>query len=213
MVAAGVIRRFCPPGGQVVDFCSGYGGRLLAAITCGVSYIGIDVSGEQIEGSRRMAVDLQNVTTQPVVLSQGSATDLLDRVELRSADLVFTSPPYFDRERYGEDEWQSCVQFSSYERWLNGFLEPAIRHSFAVLKTNAHLVLNVADNRRFRLAEDTSAILKKIFGNLTIHNMRMRRLPSYNHFDSAHRSEQILISSKMASGTRRPGSSKRGPAR
>lgn len=213
LVAAGVIRKFCPPGGQVVDFCSGYGGRLLAAIACGVSYLGIDASGEQIEGSRRMAADLQNVTTHSVILSQGSATDLLDRLEPRSADLVFTSPPYFDKERYGDDKWQSYVQFSSYEGWLNGFLESAIRQSFAVLKTHGHLVLNVADNRRFRLATDTSEILKKIFGNVTIHNMPMRRLPSYSHFDSAHRSEQILISSRLPSDNRRAYSSKRGAAR
>ena len=213
VVAAGVIRKFCPPGGQVVDFCCGYGGRLLAAIACGVRYIGIDASVEQIEGSRRMAADLQNVATHSVILTQGSATDLLDQIELRSANLVFTSPPYFDKERYGEDKWQSYVQFSSYEGWLNGFLEPAIRRSFAVLKTDGHLVLNVADNRRFRLARDTSAIVKKIFGNVRIHNMPMRRLPSYSHFNSAHRSEQILISSKLAPRNRRTDSSNLGPAR
>jgi len=199
MVAAGVIRQFCPPGGLVVDFCSGYGGRLLAAIACGVSYIGIDASGEQIGGCRRMADHLQELIDHSVVLSQGCATEVLDHVELRSANLVFTSPPYFDKERYGDSELQSYLRFSSYRDWLNGFLEPAIHRSFAVLKPGGNLVLNVADTRRFQLAADTSAILNKVFGNVTIYNMRMRRLPSYNHFGSAHRSEQILISSKPTS--------------
>src|ERR1700727_1293955 len=88
-VAAGVIRKFCPPGGQVVDFCSGYGGRAVAAIACGARYIGIDASAEQINGSRRMVADLQEIAIGTVVFVQGSAAETLIHMEPRSADLVF----------------------------------------------------------------------------------------------------------------------------
>jgi hypothetical protein len=196
MVAAGIFRKFCPPGGRVVDFCSGYGGRLLAAIACGVAYVGIDAAAEQVGGCRQMADDLKEITSSPVVLSLGCATEMLERVESRSAELVFTSPPYFDKERYGDDALQSYMQFSSYRSWLVGFLAPAIRQSFGVLKTGGYLALNVADNRRFALAADTHAIMKKVFGNVDTYIMRMRRLPSYRHFGLAHRSEQILVSRK-----------------
>jgi SAM-dependent methyltransferase len=203
MVAAGVIRKFCPPGGQVVDFCSGYGGRLLAAIVCGVSYAGIDASAQQIAGSGRMADDLKDATTASVMLSQGSAIQELERIDANSADLVFTSPPYFDKERYGSDVLQSYIEFPTYRQWLDGFLRPAIRHSFRVLKRGGYLAINVSDNRRFPLAVDTNAILNDVFGNVKSYNMRMRRLPSYRHFDSAHRMEQILVSAKPRSGRHR----------
>jgi hypothetical protein len=175
IVAAGVIRKFCPAGGQIIDFCSGYGGRLLAAIACGARYVGIDASAEQIAGSQRMTADLRKGTDGAVSLVQGSATEMLTRMEPRSADLVFTSPPYFDKERYGDGALQSYLQFPSYGDWLQGFLRAAILQSFGLLKTGGFLVLNVADTRRFALAADTCAIMSEVFGNVVVYEMRMRR--------------------------------------
>jgi hypothetical protein len=59
--------------------------------------------------------------------------------------LCFTSPPYFHRERYSEDEGQSCIRFPTYQKWLKGFLQPLIKNSFDYLKPKGHLILNVAD--------------------------------------------------------------------
>jgi DNA modification methylase len=210
MVAAGVIRKFCPPGGRIVDFCSGYGGRLVAAIACGAGYIGIDASSEQIAGSRRMAVDLRKVTSGGVSLVKGSAPEMLAPMKPRSADLVFTSPPYFDKERYGHDTLQSYIQFRSYDDWLQGFLRDAILQTFRLLKAGGFLVLNVADSRRFPLAADTRAIMGEVFGNVAVHEMRMRRLPSYGHFETQHRAEQILVSLKQSSAVRPSGNRRRG---
>src|SRR5947209_17173336 len=150
-----------------------------------------------------MATDLLEATSQWVGLLQASATAMRARMAPRSADLVFTSPPYFDKERYGDDALQSYVQFPSYRDWLEGFLQPAITQSFRVLKKGGVLALNVSDTRRFPLAADTHAIMRAVLGNVTAYKMRMRRLPSYDHFDSAHRVEKILVSCKMASARRR----------
>ena len=42
-------------------------------------------------------------------------------------DLVFTSPPYFSAERYGDDEAQSSIKFDSYHNWRSGFLAPTLK--------------------------------------------------------------------------------------
>jgi tRNA1(Val) A37 N6-methylase TrmN6 len=209
MVAAGVIRKFCPPGGNIVDFCSGYGGRLLAAIACGAGYVGIDASGEQIAGSRRMTADLRQVTSGAVRLAEGSVPEMLTRMESRSADLVFTSPPYFDKERYRDGSLQSYLQFPSYGDWLQKFLRAAILQSFRLLKADGFLVLNVADTRKSPLAADTRAIMSEVFENVAVYEMRMRRLPSYGHFGTLYRAEQILVSLKRSSARRQSANRRR----
>ena len=61
-------------------------------------------------------------------------------------DLIFTSPPYFDLERYSDETTQSSFRFPSLSEWLEGFVFQTLRRSVRCLKPGGHLALNVADN-------------------------------------------------------------------
>ena len=60
-------------------------------------------------------------------------------------DFIFTSPPYFNREAYSEDENQSYKKFSSYESWRDGFLRPTLETCVEYLKPDRYLLWNIAD--------------------------------------------------------------------
>lgn len=60
-------------------------------------------------------------------------------------DVAFTSPPYFNREAYSEDEAQSYKKFSSFDSWCTGFLQPTIATAAAWLKPGGYLLWNIAD--------------------------------------------------------------------
>ena len=60
-------------------------------------------------------------------------------------DLVFSSPPYFNREAYSEDENQSYKKFSSYESWRDGFLRPTLQNAYDFLNHERYLLWNIAD--------------------------------------------------------------------
>ena len=60
-------------------------------------------------------------------------------------DLVFTSPPYFSREAYSDDETQSYKKFSDYDSWREGFLKPTLKTCVDYLRSNRYLLWNVAD--------------------------------------------------------------------
>jgi len=140
-VANWVYRSHCPPGGTVWDPCSGYGGRLLGAFTAGVRYIATDVEKETVEGNRSLAQDLGY---------EGHSIELCpaERFDPGTVDLVFTSPPYFDREIYSGKDDQSWVRHgSNFDSWVEGFLRPVISIAF---KRSPKLVLNVADIRKNR---------------------------------------------------------------
>lgn len=143
-VARWVYETYCPTGGVVWDPCSGYGGRLMGACVAGVRYIGTDVEPETVEGNCRLAERL-GYTAYDEILSPA------ERFDPGDVDLVFTSPPYFDREQYSNRGDQSWVSHGSdFEGWLEGFLRPVIATAFRRLASGRWMVLNVADIRKGR---------------------------------------------------------------
>src|SRR5581483_2596582 len=74
----------------------------------------------------------------------GESMFSLDLHEL--CDFAFTSPPYFAKEHYSEDETQSWKRYGhDPELWRTSFLEPMMRLQFAALKRGAYSCVNVAD--------------------------------------------------------------------
>lgn len=60
-------------------------------------------------------------------------------------DLVFTSPPYFNREQYSEDESQSFKAYGQYDEWKTNFLIPTLTTAFNYLKPDRYILWNIAD--------------------------------------------------------------------
>ena len=60
-------------------------------------------------------------------------------------DMVFTSPPYFDREQYSEDDEQSFKSYPMYSDWRDNFLKPTLTNAYNSLKNYRYLWWNIAD--------------------------------------------------------------------
>ena len=60
-------------------------------------------------------------------------------------NFAFTSPPYFRKEHYSEDETQSWKRYGKAEEWRDGFLFPMMRLQYAALKKGSFAVVNIAD--------------------------------------------------------------------
>lgn len=96
-------------------------------------------------------------------------------------DLVFTSPPYFNREGYAEDEKQSYKQFPKYDSWVEGFLKPTLTTCVEYLRPNRYLLWNIADilikkDQYYPLEQDSRDILESL-GMKYIMTMRMAMAP------------------------------------
>ena len=93
-------------------------------------------------------------------------TDLLND-HVNDVDLVFTSPPYFDRELYSDDAEQSCIKYPKYEDWLDKFLHPTLETSYKLLQPERYMLIKIADikieDRRFiPLEQDTIQTALKV---------------------------------------------------
>jgi len=137
LVAKHVYMTWAKPGDKVWDPCAGYGGRLLGAAAAGVMYLGTDVEPSTVAGNLALAQVLR--TDAEVVESPAESFDP------GPVDLVFTSPPYFDVERYGPSANQSWQQGLSFEEWCSSFLRPVVQQAHQSLKSGGYLILNVAD--------------------------------------------------------------------
>lgn len=81
-------------------------------------------------------------------------------------DLVFTSPPYFNREQYSQDNTQSFKMHSDYEDWRDNFLKPTLTIACEYLKNDRYLLWNIANLKVgsdvYPLESDSKKILEDL---------------------------------------------------
>jgi hypothetical protein len=131
-------------GTRVLDFSSGWGDRLCGFLATDetISYTGIDPNTNLVAGYNKQ-ISLYN-TNKHVEMIQGRAEDdsiLGDR----TFDLIFTSPPYFNIERYTHDDQQSFKRYKKIDMWLSQFMFKTIDNVWSRLETGGHLIINISD--------------------------------------------------------------------
>ena len=82
-------------------------------------------------------------------------------------DLAFTSPPYFNREQYSQDENQSFIAYGEYDDWKENFLRPTLTTIYEYLKNDRYVLWNIADikigtNTYYPLEQDSIDILTEL---------------------------------------------------
>lgn len=137
-------RRFTEEGATILDTSTGYGGRLVGFIASGrAKYIGIDPNVETHAANVRMAEALG--VSARVELHNLPAEDVDHAVVKGRCDFAFTSPPYFRKEHYSQDETQSWKRYPEGDAWRTCFLERMIALQHAALKRGGRSIINIAD--------------------------------------------------------------------
>jgi DNA modification methylase len=83
---------FCPKEGRILDPFAGGSVRGIVASEMGYIYNGIDLSDEQIDANKKQS-------SKPIWI-QGDSEWVIDTIQDKSQDFVFTCPPYYDLEKY-----------------------------------------------------------------------------------------------------------------
>jgi len=193
-VAKAIYDRYCQAGGRALDPCAGWGGRLLGFYTSGATeYVGIDANPDTVKGLKHVKciVD-RHIPGKTVDIRYAAFEDIDIGGEF---DLVFTSPPYFCKELYGDDDFQSHVRYKTYLEWRDKFLKPLIEKSVGLLKNGGYLVLNVADvkigGEFFGIADDTRNLMRSTIGILCEHSMEFK-----NQYGDDSKFEPIIVGRK-----------------
>ena len=146
----------------IVDPSMGWAGRLVAFLAATnhpdlkdkkITYIGTDPNS-QIYPRYKMIVDYwkkyvdPSCTAEVIPLCIGSEelhnNKIFDLYRERCT-LVYTSPPYFSKERYSDEETQSWKKFGNYDTWRDGFLIPTIVTAYDLLADGGEFCWNISD--------------------------------------------------------------------
>ena len=125
-------------------------------------------------------------------------------------DISFTSPPYFNREQYSQDETQSFIAYGEYEDWRDNFLKPTLTTIYEYMKNDRYILWNIADikigeSTYYPLEQDSIDILEQLGceykGKLKMLMTRMIGLDpsksgilnSVKHQNKAYKFEPIFV--------------------
>lgn len=151
MSAKAIYERFSPENGVVWDMSTGFGGRLLGALSSNknLTYIGTDPNTESMWNTHRLAEYIDMYTPVPEgVMGRYElhcvGSEVID-MPAESIDFAFSSPPYFDLEIYSDEPTQSTKKYPEIDGWLEGFARGTIRNVVKALKPGCLYGVNIAD--------------------------------------------------------------------
>ena len=135
---------------SILDFSAGWGDRLAGfyASETGEFYIGIDPRKENHPIYEQQKQFYEKHRTMFEVDKKSMFVEIpAEDFEYRENmyDTVFTSPPYFNVERYSHDDTQSWIRYKDIDSWNNQFLHRALDNMLPTLKSGGKLCVNISD--------------------------------------------------------------------
>lgn len=133
---------------KVLDTSSGFGGRLLGFFTAKNTseYVGIDPNTAESCNKFILYMSRYFTNKKAYVNKMGSEDFTIENYPQYENyfDISFTSPPYFNIERYSDDITQSHVKFNTYDLWVDGFYRNTIYNSCNSLKLDGVFAVNIS---------------------------------------------------------------------
>jgi hypothetical protein len=129
-----------------LDTSCGFGSRMSAVLLSGANYCGFDPNKQLYE---KLVEYLKFLRDNEVIdkkqkcgiYCHGSE---VYRSELNNLfDVSFTSPPYFNLEKYSNDEGASTNNYDNYNKWLTDFVRPTIENTYMYLKVGGYAMVNI----------------------------------------------------------------------
>jgi SAM-dependent methyltransferase len=191
--AKAIVHHFSGPNARVLDFSAGFGGRLLGSMSLRRHYVGVDPASGQARGLRRMITTFSTIAPGTAEVYQACAEDFLPAMRRGSVDLVFSSPPYFDLERYNNEHTQSFKRYPRYGEWRDNFLAVVIRETRRVLRRGGYFVLNVADTPRFPIATDALRMAERDLTFVRTLRLVMNAAPTARAAGRLYRHEPVFV--------------------
>jgi hypothetical protein len=205
MNARAVWEYICPVfRGNLLDFSSGYGGRMLGAMTSNLRYhyTGIDPNTKTFNG-----LDALGALLDECNLGSGYAMNHLPSEDFDPEpgyyDAAFSSPPYFNLETYSEEETQCMVRCSNVDAWFELYVEPTLKMIHKGLANDSIYAVNIADYKtgkeQFEIVERWKQLSEKVgFKYQETVDMMLNVRPGVGNgkLEKAYKSEGIYIFQK-----------------
>lgn len=156
--ARAIAEELCPVmWGNIYDYSCGYGGRLLGIGSSNMkyNYIGVEPNTETV----RYLNYFNDCIEEAVGVKGTIVQSVSEEYQPSDIDLAFSSPPYFNLEKYSDEDTQCMVRYKTLDDWFNGYVAPTIEQIYRGLNREGIFATNIADyktygNKEFKVVED-----------------------------------------------------------
>jgi hypothetical protein len=142
--ARAIVEYLCPVlWGNVYDYSAGYGGRLLGITSSSMryNYTAVDPNTETVENLHYL-----NDCISDAVGNRGTIIkSVSEEYQPEDVDLAFSSPPYFNLEKYSDEPTQCMNQFTTLDDWFEGYVAPTMQNIYWGLNADGVFATNIAD--------------------------------------------------------------------
>lgn len=205
MNARAVWEHICPVfQGSVLDFSSGYGGRMLGAMTSNLRYhyTGLDPNTRTFQGLKALGELLVEQN-----LGSGYSMNCIPSEEFDPEsgfyDAAFSSPPYFNLETYTDEPTQCMNRYRTLDEWFDGYVIDTICMTYKALAQDGIYAVNIADykngKQEFKIVDQWIKLAEEHgFRHVETVNMMLNVRPGVgnNRDQKIHKSEGIYIFQK-----------------
>jgi hypothetical protein len=82
--------------------------------------------------------------------NRGTITQAVsEEYEPADIDLAFSSPPYFNLEKYSDEPTQCMVRYTTLDEWFEGYVVPTMRNIHKGLNSDGVFATNIADYKSY----------------------------------------------------------------
>lgn len=142
--ARSIVEHLCPVmWGSIYDYSAGFGGRLLgiSSSRMNYNYVGIDPNTETFENLQYLSSLISEAYGRTSILH----CDVSENFQPEDIDLAFSSPPYFNLEKYCDEPTQCMVRCSTVDEWFELYVVPTMQRIHQGLNSDGVFATNIAD--------------------------------------------------------------------
>lgn len=205
ILAVYVLWRFAGEGARVLDPSSGWGDRLISSCVADVDeYVHFDPNPNLSEVYKKQYEECVKLGTStrrdyyPIPFEDASEMFMEGGKFFGAFDMVFTSPPFLEKEIYTGVE-TSTERYKTEDAWYAGFFDVLVTSSFNALKRGGWLALYLPEGRETnRMHQTADRIVKGL--DLATRRSRSEVIPESDTGCKMHR----LGYTQLVNGVGRP---------
>jgi hypothetical protein len=144
--ARAIAEYLCPVmWGNIYDYSAGYGGRMLGISSSNMAYnyTAVDPNTETFKYLEYLAELIAQTYERKAKL----ICDISENYKPENIDLAFSSPPYFNLEKYCDEPTQCMVRCKTLDEWFELYVVPTMRNIHNGLNGDGVFATNIADYR------------------------------------------------------------------
>ena len=146
--ARAIVEHLCPVlWGNIYDYSAGYGGRLLGigSSNMNYNYTAVDPNTETVNYLQYFNSLIKQATGVEGTIVQSVSEDY----QPQDVDLAFSSPPYFNLEKYSDEPTQCMVNYTTLDEWFDGYVVPTMTNIHNGLNSDGVFATNIADYKTY----------------------------------------------------------------